>query len=398
MDTLYVEHNEFNPDQMVKTALESKQSKPRVDPANPTAGAQSVTYQLMTLMYEYTVPTKDGVNNKVVAPLAVQAPEIFSPQGIMTKVNAQGFETASIFVMFDMTKPDVQAFCSLGKDHNGMDPGFFQLLYRWCVNRVWELRSQIPTVARLPSPEAMLGMFPYPLYYSRDPMTNKVVPGSNPSKYFNLMSRGKRGSVMRKETQFKAPLVEGEVAGKKEYKSYSWEMLESAAVLLRPIISFKQIYIGGGKVSLQMEITSAVVLDAKPAGSASIQDAALANYAADTVRRETAMAQFEALTRRLVNSRSDGTSAPLLSAPSAAVAATAAASPHPTPATTGMGGLLPLPTVGLPGSPDHHPLPVGAPVPQAPNPFGVGGLRSVSAAPGLASMMATSLPTMPQSS
>lgn len=405
MDTLYVEHNEFNPDQMIKTALESKQSKPRIDPANPAAGAQSVAYQLFTLMYEYVVPNKDGTTTKVVAPLSVQAPEIYSPQGIMTKINPQGFETASIFVMFDMTKPDVKAFCSLGPEHTGIEAGFFQKLYRWCIDRVWELRAQIPSVARnIPTKAALVGMFAYPLHYARDVTSGEVIPGSNPSKYFNLLSRGKRGSVMRKETQFKAPIVKGEVAGKKEYETYKWEMLESAAILMRPIISFKQVYIGGGKVVLQMEITSAVVLDAQPVGTKSIQDAALASYANDADVHARVTAQFEALTRRLVDSRSDGTSAPALAVPVPVAAAAAAAAAEPTEATkpTPTPSLLPLPTdaAPAPGSPEVRPLPTvppALPVAQASHPFAVSGLKPVSAAPGLASMMAGSMPTLASS-
>lgn len=395
MDTLYVEHTEFNPDQMIKTALESKQSKPRVDPANPAAGAQSVAYQLLTLVYEYLVPNKDGTITKVVAPLSVQAPEIYSPQGIMTKINPQGFETASIFVMFDMTKPDIKAFCSLGPEHTGIEAGFFQKLYRWCIDRVWELRAQIPSVARnIPTKAALVGMFSYPLYYARDVTSGDVIPGSNPSKYFNLLSRGKRGSVMRKETQFKAPIVKGEIAGKKEYQTYKWEMLESASIVMRPIISFKQLYIGGGKVSLQMEITSAVVLDAQPAGTKSIQDAALASYANDANVNARVSAQFEALTRRLADSRSDGTSAPALTPAAAPAAAgtesTEVSKPTPTPS------LLPLPVAAAPapGSPEVRALPPALPTAQASNPFAISGLKPVSAAPGLAGMLAGSMPTL----
>ena len=308
MEQLHIKHSEFNPTCMVKTSLDSKQSKPKLDPQNPTAGLQSVSYHVSQILYEYSSTDQKGNPCKVVAPLAVECPELYSPIGILSKINVQGYETASLFTVFDMTKQDIKSFCSLGKEHSGLDPGFWQVFYKWCMQRVWELRSQIPTVARLPAIEALLGMFAYPLYFARDPVSSQVMVGSNPSKYFNLLCHGQSGSVTRKETLFKAPISDGDVAGKKQFRTIPWKYLQSVEMVFMPIITFKQLYIGGGKVTLQFEITSAVVKHVIPINSSCAQDSTLAEYESNDDVRNTITAQIDVLTRRLVNSRLDETS------------------------------------------------------------------------------------------
>lgn len=430
MEHPFIKFTEFNPANMVPASLDAKQSKPRVDPANPGAGAQSVSYHVTALLYEYDVVDQRGNPAKVVAPLSVEAPELYSPQGIQSKINAQGFETASLFTVFDMTKDDVKAFCSLGPEHTGMAAGFWQVFYKWCMERVWALRMNIPTVARLPAPEALLGMFNYPLFFTRDPATSKVTAGSNPSKYFNLLCYGKPGSATRKETLFKVPITDGEVAGKKQYRTLPWSILRSVEMIYKPIITFKQLYIGGGKITLQFEISSAVVRHVVPINSESVQDSSLAEYESNDTVRSTIAAQIEVLTRRLENSRADGTSAPPLGAPGASPApGPAGAAPSPgsgavapgaTPApgsspgltlpATSYGGAfpaapalltsLPVPSgaTGATGTPERQQAYPQAPaMPQAPvaNPFAGGGMRAgaPSAVPSLQSMMAASNPT-----
>lgn len=308
MDTLFTTFDTFETERMVKTSLDTKQSKPRADPNNPSAPPQSVTYQVTSLQYEYDVKDeKTGQVTKNVAPLAVEAPELFSPMGIATKFNSNGYEAASLFTIFDFRKGEVKNFCSLGESHTGMAAGFWQQLYSWCLNRIWELRSQIPTVQRLPAKEALLGMFAYPIYFSRDPSTGDVVSGSNPSKYFNLLCRGKPGSAMRKETLFKAPIVTGEVGGKKQFQTIPWDLLKNVEMVFKPVITFKQLYIGGGKVSLQFEITSAVVKSATPINSTSAQKESLNEYAADASVAAAITEQIALLSRRLNESDGDGT-------------------------------------------------------------------------------------------
>lgn len=94
-----------------------------------------------------------------------------------------------------MTKDDVKSFCSMGEDTHGCSEGFWQVFYRWCVDFVWESRQQLQPVSRLPAKEGLLGMLAYPIFHVRDPMSCKIVPTSNPSKYFNLLCRGKPGSA-----------------------------------------------------------------------------------------------------------------------------------------------------------------------------------------------------------
>jgi hypothetical protein len=298
MEQLFIKHESYNPNNMVKSSLDSKQSKPRIDEKNPQAGAQSVSYQVTSMQYEYTVKDKDGKECKIVGPLAIEGPELVSKTGITTKLNASGFESASLFTTFNLLDPEVKSFCSLGEKHCGLTEGFWQLIYKWCLDRIWELRGQIPTVQRLPAKEALLGMFAYPIFFARDPSTSEVVSGANPSKYFNLMCYGKSGSASRKETLFKVPISTGEVAGIKQYQTLQWKYLSEVEMVYRPIIKFKQLYIGGGKVTMQFEITSAVVTSAVPVNSTSAQKDTLASYEADSRVHDAIVAQIEVLSRR----------------------------------------------------------------------------------------------------
>lgn len=378
MDKLYIKHTEFNPDNLIKTNVESKQSKPRVDPSNPAAGAQSVPYQVMPIRYQYSVKREDGTSVPVIGPLSIEAPPLFSPSGIMIKSNSEGFDTGSIFTTFDMTDPDVRSFCSMGPEHTGDEPGFWQKLYVWCLDKVFEARPQIPSIMNRARDKASLaGLFGFPLYFKRDMATGDILPGSNPSRFFNLTSYGKVGSAGRKETTFQSSIVDRIIGGEKSYKSYSWNMLTNAEVKFQPVITFRQLYIGGGKVTLQFEITSAVVVSAVPAGSSCKQKDTISRYEQDPAHQALQSAQFEVLSRRLVDHTKDGTSSLPVVTSEVVVSSPAPAAPASSPERLPLERVLPLPTPssGFGSIADLKPI--------------------ASAAPSLAAVMARSNPVNP---
>ncbi|GIW70147.1 MAG: hypothetical protein KatS3mg101_0894 [Patescibacteria group bacterium] len=265
----FITWDKFDIKRMVKTEPETRTSKARQDPNNPSKIIDSVQYQILPIKYEYDKEVR-GEKVKVVAPLAVELPKLRAPSGIIRRKSMYGNgETAHVFTIFDMSNEDCAKLCSLDKN------SFWTSLYDWFVNRLWELRSQIPSVKKLPSKEAMPGMFAFPIYYPRDPNTSEVIKGSNPSKYMPLRCFGEPGTPKRRECVFKAP-VEDKTG--EPFKTIPWEILESASFEYIPIVVFKQLYIGGGKVVMQYDVISAVVTSITPIGTRSLQTETLNKY------------------------------------------------------------------------------------------------------------------------
>ena len=292
-----IKYNEFDPNRLVPTSVEGKMSKARIDPANPQAGLQQVPYQVYKILYNYEITDpKTGKTRDVVAPLAVEAPELFTPAGVVSKMGQLGYETASIFTIFNMGNEEVRDFCSFNKQA----PGFWFKLHSYYMNKMWENRQQIKLIAGLPMMAAMAGVFPVPIFVTYDQATGEVNQNANPTKFFELLSSGKRGSPLRKETLFNTPRVVNVIAGKKIYEKLEWNMLESVEMRFEPVITFEHLHIGN-KITYKCKITSAIVKDIIPANSESSQTEALGRHEQDEQLQQTLAAQIEALTNRLQN-------------------------------------------------------------------------------------------------
>lgn len=94
MEQLFISYKDFDPRRLTKNVFSQKQAK---IPANPTTGsiASEINYYIAPITYDYVTTDQNGNECVVKAPFAIEAPELFSPTGITTRINAGGKMTAS---------------------------------------------------------------------------------------------------------------------------------------------------------------------------------------------------------------------------------------------------------------------------------------------------------------
>ena len=253
---LKVNFADYDTKYMLKTTLLQRASKPKPDPNNPSAPPQSIQYHELPLNYSYTVKDRLGRDAMAVGPLAIEGPEMTS-NGIIEKPSAYGGTTASLFTKFPLTDPAMVAFVSQSLD----GPGTLERLYRYCLQQIFELRMGVPTFARLTSMPALEGVFGYPIHWERSTTTGEIVAGSSPSKYWQLICWGKEGQLGRRETLFTYPIMDPET---RSWMRERWDVVRTSVIKYRPLITATHIYIGGGKASLQIKVTSAVITSIIP--------------------------------------------------------------------------------------------------------------------------------------
>lgn len=307
MTSLFVNYRDFNPARLQELTIASKQSKPKINPEKPNDPPESVTYHIAQILYQYPVTRPDGSDGVTVGPLAIEFPTVKSDGGINSKVNKLGFDSSSIFTTFDMNDSNVAHLASLGPEQTGTEIGPLAQLYAFLVDQIWSKRAQVPFVARLPNKMALLGMFTNFLFYKVDD-NGRVLAGTNPSKYLQLLSRGKPGTAGRRETIFKAPIESQLADGTVIYPTIDWELLRNVTMTYDPIITFTNIMFTGGKINYQHEMTSAVVRSVIPVNSESAQKETLSKASKDASAVSTLERQLEVLRARLETEKALGRS------------------------------------------------------------------------------------------
>jgi hypothetical protein len=366
MNNLFVTFDKFDHTKLVKTSIDAKTAK-QTDPK--TGEVKTIPYNTTALKYEYETINSKGEICRVIDNLAIEFPELYSPSGIMRKTNQQGFETASLFTQFDITKPEIDQATKMGPNFTG---GPMDSLYQWVCERVWECKGQLPSImAKLSGKHSLSSVVSYPIYFTKNSETLEIVAGSRPSKYFNLMCYGKEGSATRKETLFKAPTGDA----KKGFATIPWSLLTNVELKFIPVVTFKQVYMGGGKVSIQFEITSAVVTSVSPSNSTSAQVDTLARLASDVDLSNNVADQIAVLQKRMAPASAEtpsdtphggATSLNKLDSPKPVEPTTSthsnsagAGTPHPTPAPISQLAFSNLPSVSA-GSILHAPSKVAS--------------------------------------
>jgi hypothetical protein len=135
--------------------------------------------------------------------------------------------------------------------------------------------------------------FKDPMYYPRDKITRKLVPGGLPSMYYKLFVRGK--PPYEERTLFT------HVGG----KVVSWASLKMVYMKYIPLFHIKGIYAGGGKASIQMEMVSAIITDIRAKGSESQQTSTMSRL--QQTRPELVDDVTEKLARLEANRRAQST-------------------------------------------------------------------------------------------
>ena len=286
-----VSYRDFDPANLVKTPPQQKQSQPKVDPNNPNAPPQPITYFEIPLSYRYTIKDKDGGEKSVIADLYIEGPELFTPGGINSK-DMNGKPVHSIFTQFDLQDPEILAFVGTEVER----PGTMERLYRVVIDRLDEAKGAVG-LGRMQHKMMIEGVTTYPIHWPRDATTSQVIVGKNPSKYFSLFSYGQGYS--QKRTLFCAPVTDTE--GKPTI--LDWEMLRGVEMKYRPLFHFKKIYIGGGKASIQFDVTSAVVTHIVKANTESNQTDTIETLKRDDNLTKSLREQIAALHLQLDKTR-----------------------------------------------------------------------------------------------
>ena len=289
----FVKHGDFKIENLIFGAIESKTSKAKM---NDQGVMESVSYKTQDFSYRYT--NEDGTPN--IGPLNMEGPVCYSPQGITEKISQSGYPVATIFTQFDPANdPEVTSFTSMGEAHSGKPMGPMFELHKKCLDEIWKNKAQLPSVKTQQEKGHVLGIFKTPIYFARDAETSQIVPGSKGSKFFKLTCYGEKGTATRNETLFKVPIATSVVGGKNQYQTVSWKYMNNVGVKFVPIIHFKGLMFNGNSITLQMIVTSAVITDIQPSGSASVQGSTLDMYAGQDAITDTISSQLKILQERL---------------------------------------------------------------------------------------------------
>ena len=282
MQSLQVNHKNFNEAKLLKTSPETKTSKPAIDPKKPELGPQTQQYQIIPIQYEYDIPNESTGNiDKVVGGLSMELPEVYTPTGISVDESSSGCQ---IYSQYDITKPEIQQFSS--------ENGPANRLYNTYFDRIFDIRGYIGFSA-IQSKEGMKGIFKNPLlYFTYDKQTCQPIAGKNPTKYFQLISYGKEGSILRRETVFTLPIIDP-ATGK--YQVVPWKMLKNVEMKYIPLVTFPHIYIGGGKCIIKCHVVSAVITYIVQSNSISRQLVTSENLSKDEILTKSIAQQFAAL-------------------------------------------------------------------------------------------------------
>lgn len=246
-----------------KLVFERKESQQKPDPETGKL-SDKVTYYSAPLAFNY----KNPKNGKMMrAPrMLIQGPKMKSNGGIQLKEN-NGRMQASMWCSHDMTDEKINNFIGYPvepddwikmpdistDEEDGRDSiGFMSNLHQMCMDSAYECRGSIG-VTGIKNRSAFEAIFKNPYKFRHNP-DGTVVPGCNPSKYYNLYLMGD----IRKKGHRKA--IMSIPANNKDGETVlDWAFLKDADVEFIPLFNFKSVYCGGGKLSLQMEIVSAVI-------------------------------------------------------------------------------------------------------------------------------------------
>lgn len=228
----HINFDEFEPERLTSTPPERKQV-PKVLPEQ--------FYQQLTLMYNRGSP-----ESKILDEFKIEGCIMESSFGIRSEPGQNGKIDNSVACRLKSTNPDHVKFVNT-----------FDSIYHRCANVLGSVKAQVKMFKFNPEdPEA--GGFNGPIYRQKDKATGEPIDGRDPSIYLKLFSRG--SGQYAEQTLFTN--LRGEPV--------PWSLLKNVEMKFIPLIHVKRIFIGA-KISLQMEVISAIVLEARARNSASLQ-------------------------------------------------------------------------------------------------------------------------------
>lgn len=306
MQTLKINHTEFDPSKILDSPFVPKKSQARNDPATGKPVAQT-SFDVMDIQYEYDVYDKQGNKTTSVGPFYVELCEVISPKGIEVKPNLNGVDTPSLFCTFDLREPDAYECVKHGIEGDISTAGFFKKLYNVLALRLLTPEAKkVSSLKSMKTLEGISGVFKYEktmVYEPLDSVTGEPIEGKNPSKFFNLVNQGKPGTFARKETIFNAPCRDDKTG---DFVIIPWDVLLAGVEMKhKPLLWIKRLHIGSTGVSIQMEIVSSVVTSIVKAGSVSGQKDTLADMEKNSAVSNAIKSQIEMLTNSIALSKGE---------------------------------------------------------------------------------------------
>lgn len=261
----YVVYNEYTNGRLSCTPPEKK-TVPGTGPnAKPPNAEQN--YYNIPLMYNFA---RDN-NSKTLGDFQFEGCEMTTTQGLRTTANVQtGRSEHSIMVRYDINTPEQARFLEvIDEIHNGSAQ----------IVQAYKMPVKMP---HFNAQMAQATGFKHPVHRPLDELTGVPTEGRQPSMFLKLFQRGK------------APFVEQTIFTGLDGKPIPWTLLQNVEMKFIPLLHFKRIYVGGGKVSMQIEMLSAVVTSIKSRGTTTNQQATISRLQearpelADTVSAQLA--------------------------------------------------------------------------------------------------------------
>jgi hypothetical protein len=253
--------------------------EPEFEKKTPKAGVDPETGKTEEVIPYYSAPLihkTRGADGKYRTDqkFEVEGPILTSDGGIVVR-KAKGKYQASVWVSHDLDNEMVKNFCGAPIDASdfmkmpektitdeegevtpGKDSlGFFSQLYLRCVCYAFAKRDKIG-VTGCKGIAGFEALFKHPLKWTYNP-DGTPMDGRNPSKYYNVFLLGDPSNKGRK-APFAMPVEECKEFPTGEME-LDWCLLQDVRLSFRPLLEFASIYCGGGKLSIQVKIKSAVV-------------------------------------------------------------------------------------------------------------------------------------------
>ena len=237
----YVVYNEYTNGKLSCSPPEKKTVPGTGPSAKPPSPEQN--YFNIPLLYNFA---SDG--SKSYGELQLEGCEMTTALGLRSQANAQtGRVEHSMMTRFDMNNPEQARFLQvIDEIHAGS--AYIVQQYKVAVK-----------MPRFNAEMAQDTGFKHPVYRPLDEVTGQPSEGRQPSMFFKLFQRGK------------APFCEQTMFTDVQGKVIPWTLLQNVEMRFIPLLHFKRVYVGGGKISLQIEMLSAIVTSIKGRGTTTNQ-------------------------------------------------------------------------------------------------------------------------------
>ena len=314
MNKLFIDYTDYESDRFMAFKPKELKSNPKVDPNNPTAPAQSVTYYTIPLEYKYRVTTEDGKEYDTIGPLHVQFPTLTTNQGISYRnANTKETLTRDQYIGIFNSEQKAKLTCSVpvrfkisdsaqrdligdppkkkkrGETEEDRVEGFYQRFVDDCIERLIAVKGKIGITV---DDDYMKGLLNNggPIHYPRDDK-GKIIEDGIPTKFFPLLSIGKFGAHSRRETTFSLPIKDE----KGNFKKADWKLLSDVEMDFVPIVCQQSLTIAAGKIHFKDFIDEAMIKRIIPANSERAQTKVLEKAAKNQAEVDRITREMEVL-------------------------------------------------------------------------------------------------------